>query len=229
MFCPPPEEESQVINIVPKKNRNRKRKKKSARKNLQHGVGRNRKKNNKLALTMSSWAENFTFAATWQLKHQLAFWKARAKALEYENKLLHDIIRKRNYVDSAAECSKQFEAESSTQPESNSDESDEGGEEFEVSEEFIQFLQANAKYKEEAREERERLKAQNSEASVIEQMEAGPSGIIENRDEVLKELYGDKWQRISALEMALQTQFIDESDKDKPMYWPNIPFNFNFG
>ncbi|KAL0831597.1 hypothetical protein ABMA28_002380 [Loxostege sticticalis] len=238
MFCPPPEEESQNncnTNRPSHKNGYRKRKKKPARKYPQNGVGRNKKTHSKLAQAMSSWAENFTFAANWQLKHQLAYWKARAKALEYENGILHEIIRKKNYVDPPTTSSNRVESESTlTHVETESEDEEECGEEgeeddFEVSEEFIQFLQANAKFKEDARRERERLKAKDAEDERIAEMEAGPPETQENREEVLKQLYGDKWQRIAALEMSLQSQFIQESDKEKPTYWPNIPLNFNFG
>ncbi|XP_063822952.1 gem-associated protein 8-like [Ostrinia nubilalis] len=183
---------------------------------------------------MSSWAENFTFAATWQLKHQLAYWKARAKALEYENGVLHDIIRKKNYVGPSTASNTVTESDSMhVETESGDDEEYEesGDENLEVSEEFIEFLQANAKFKEDARLERERLReqSQKEEQKQIAQLEAGPPEAQENREEVLKELYGDDWERIAALEMSLQTQFIEESDNSKPDYWPNIPFNFNFG
>lgn len=233
MFCPPPDDESQNspnISKLSHKNQRKKQKKKAARKN---GVNKNKRKHGKLALTMSTWAENFTFAATWQLKHQLAYWKARAKALEYENGVLHDIIRKKNLTETGLKCSESVESESQSESDGEnndgSEEEPDGDEEFEVSEEFIQFLQSNAKYKEDARRERERLREKELKDDVVAQMEAGPSGAPENKEEIQKDLYGDKWQRISALEMSLDSQFINESDKDKPQYWPNIPFNFNFG
>ncbi|CAH0406797.1 unnamed protein product [Chilo suppressalis] len=224
----PPDEESQNNRKVIQKKVNRKRKKKFARRNSQFGVGKNKKKQSKLAHSMSTWAENFTVAATWQIKHQLAYWKARAKALEYENSVLHEIIRKKNYVDSSAAPSTREDLES--EDEEDFEENDDQVDDFEVSEEFLQFLQANAKYKEDARRERERLKAKVlAEESAIERLEAGPPENVENSEDKLKELYGDRWQRIAALEMSLQSQFIDECDKEKPEYWPNIPFNFNFG
>jgi hypothetical protein len=225
MYFPPPDEEPPNNKNFSQK-KSRKRKKKLARKHSQNVVCKNKKKQYKLAATMSSWAESYTVAATWQLKHQLAYWKARAKALEYENSVLHDIIRRKNYVATNVASSVHVESD----VEEDSEVQSEQDEEFEVSEEFIQFLQANAKYKEDARREREKLKAKkNEEYDVIKHLEAGPSTSNENTDEKLKELYGDQWQRIAALEMSVQTQFITQCDKEKPMYWPNIPFNFNFG
>ncbi|CAG9785816.1 unnamed protein product [Diatraea saccharalis] len=231
MYFPPPEqdESAQSHKKVTQKKANRKRKKKYARKNAQVGF-KNKKKQCKLANSMSAWAENFTVAATWQIKHQLAYWKARAKALEYENGVLHEIIRKKNYVNSSTATSSKQESESDYEEESEENEDEDENEDLEVSEEFIQFLQANAKYKEDARRERERLKAEAlAKENSFERLEAVPPENSENNEEKLKELYGDRWERIAALEMSLQSQFINECDKEKPMYWPNIPFNFNFG
>lgn len=198
-------------------------------------------------ITMSSWAEAFTKATTWQLKNEVAFWKAKAKALEYENQILHRTIRqnsvdvdlgKKYYVnercaghdhyqldtaDSDCESSECEEVlPSGTQP-SDLD--------FEVSEEYIQFLRDNQVYRDFAKKERERLKAAENDAekSRLEEMEAGPTENAENSQEKLKKLYGHSWERISALETNLKTQFISIFDQEKPMYWPNIPLNFNFG
>lgn len=233
MFFQPPDEE-------PASNENLKttsrRQKKLRRKNRLKAIKKDQLAKKKLArnpipTTMSSWAENFTSAVTWQLKHQVAFWKSRATALEYENKLLHDIIRK-NYLN---------ERQSDDNSRSNSDEEeeyfepeneveDDADEEIEVSEEFIQFLRENKKFRDDAKRERERLRAQNDqEQREIEEMEAGPAENGEDPQERLKKLYGDNWERISALEMSMRSHFISISDSEKPMYWPNIPFNFNFG
>ncbi|OWR53474.1 Gem-associated protein 8 [Danaus plexippus plexippus] len=185
---------------------------------------------------MSSWAENFTFAATWQLKQQVAFWKARAKALEYENGVLHDVIRRNQCVVKSNTCSDDDDESSSENNQSDHEDAqtdnglvednEEEEDNFEVSEQFITFLTANAKYKEDAKRERERLKAQ-SEAENQENITEETQESAQENMERMRNLYGDKWQRISALEMSLLTNFIQESDQNKPSYWPNIPFNFN--
>lgn len=181
-------------------------------------------------VTMSSWAENFTSAATWQLKQQIAYWKSKASALQYENQLLHEIIRT-NYV----KDNKQLETNTGddTDSEDIAETFDESqacdDEEFEVSEEFIEFLMQNAKYKEDAKRERERFKGtQNTEQNLTEEMEAMPTKSTEDSEETLRSLYGENWQRIAALEASLSSEFISNCDLDKPEYWPNIPFNFNF-
>lgn len=227
MFCQPPEEESQIVRSVPGNRKHRKPKKKNKNK-FKREV---KKKHTKFANTMSAWAENFAVAATWQLKHQVAYWKARAKALEYENTVLHDVIRRNNLVvrnkpTSNTESDMRTDPEvDNSETESEDDEEVPDEEDFEVSEEFIQFLTANAKYKEDAKRERERLKKCEEENQ--ENLHAETRETFEENRERMKELYGDKWQRISALEMSLLTTFIHDSDKNKPKYWPNIPFNFN--
>lgn len=177
---------------------------------------------------MSSWADDFITAATWQMKHQIAYWKSKARALEYENRILHEIIRK-NTNDTTTCNSKPDESVNNDSDVENDVEYEEDkceeDDNFEVSEEFIQFLKTNAKYKEDARKERERLKAKNEEKNKLIE---GPTERIEDSIENFKELYGKDWQRIAALEMSVQCDFIENTDNYKPMYWPNLPLNFNF-
>ncbi|XP_049868466.1 gem-associated protein 8-like [Pectinophora gossypiella] len=249
MFFQPPDDKDKQPQSQPTKSRKRSRRKGKRKASLANNL-KNFKKKNGFVDTMSAWAESFTVAATWQLKHQLAYWKARAKSLEYENNVLHDVIRKNCFKSFPTTCeTDQAEAhvqygssqqnhenlsvspESEEELESNDDnmtlEENSEDEELEVSEEWIEFLKQNAKYKEEARLERERLKAKMAEISVTDQLEAGPSGPPKNKTEELQELYGEKWKRIAAIEMSVQSQFISNSDRSKPMYWPNIPFNFS--
>ncbi|CAG9579030.1 unnamed protein product [Danaus chrysippus] len=228
MFCPPSEENIKVDN----KNLPNRKASRSNRKNKKH-IKKKVKRHTKLSRSMSSWAENFTFAATWQLKQQVAFWKARAKALEYENGVLHDVIRRNQCAVKSNTCTdddgSSDENNHSEQEDAQTDNAmveDNEDDEFEVSEQFITFLTANAKYKEDAKRERERLKAQSEAENQENITEEIQESAQENMDR-MRNLYGDKWQRISALEMSLLTNFIQECDQNKPSYWPNIPFNFN--
>ncbi|XP_047507288.1 uncharacterized protein LOC125051158 [Pieris napi] len=214
---------------------------KKAKRKRKHSFKRCRKetKNNQFSIAMSTWAQNFTMASNWQMKHELAFWKARAKTLEYENRLLHDVIKK-NYLKTSEvsiEINDQKNDESETQQDQSQQFNIDGAEcyedivedddddcmedendDFVVSEEFIEFVRANAKFKEDARQERERLRKQQD--TTEEQVEDNVM-----TEDKLKELYGEKWQKICALEMSLLTDFINK--KDKATYWPNIPFNFS--
>lgn len=192
------------------------------------------KKKYKFAVTMSSWAESFTHAATWQLKTELAYWKAKAKSLEYENEVLHNVIRE-NCVqfqyqsrNEASESEDDGEREE-TYEDADAEEQDvykiEDDDELEVSEEFVNFLRENAKFREDARQERERFKTKEANEN-FKELEAGPSKPKDKPVE-LKELYGDNWMKIGALENYVQSSFINESDLHQPVYWPNIPFNFS--
>ncbi|CAH0702226.1 unnamed protein product [Spodoptera exigua] len=231
-FQPPVEEPGCSVNLKTTSRRQKKLRRKNKLKAIKKDqLARKRLSRNPIPITMSSWAENFTSAATWQLKHQVAFWKSRATALEYENKLLHDIIRK-NYLNQSqsddTSRSNSEEEDECIEPEDEVEDDVDG--EIEVSEEFIQFLRENKKFRDDAKRERERLRAKNDEEQrAIEAMEAGPTENDEDPQERLKKLYGESWERISALEMSMRSHFINISDREKPMYWPNIPFNFSFG
>ncbi|KAM3963644.1 uncharacterized protein ACR2FA_002168 [Aphomia sociella] len=227
MFRQPPDDNLQKNNKVTSKKRHKRKKK--GNQNKQSGVKKDKKKNNKLTFAMSSWAENFASAATWQLKHQVAYWKARAKSLEYENKVLHDIIKKKNYVEAGSVSNKREESEYEEEDfEDDTEDLEEDGDNFEVSEEFIQFLTSNVKYKEEARREKERLKAlQEAEENAALNMEE-VTETAEERRERLKNLYGSEWESIAALEMALTSAYIEETDINKPAFWPHLPFNLNY-
>ncbi|CAH2077015.1 unnamed protein product, partial [Iphiclides podalirius] len=239
-----PDKETQNNTKTQSKQARRRRKRKFAA-TQKSGRKEIKTKNPKFFSAMSTWAENFTVAATWQLKHQIAYWKAKAKALEYENEILHEIIRKNNFVDNVSIDKRKTPDETEThvnnlgQWTETYEDSQEGDiyedsqyyenceddqeDELEVSEEFIQFLTANAKYKEDARRERERLRAR---VQAEESLQREPQETTEEKQAKLKELYGSHWQRISALEIALQSQFIHDVDKDKAIYWPNVPLNF---
>ncbi|KAJ8730559.1 hypothetical protein PYW08_001972 [Mythimna loreyi] len=261
MFFQTPDEEPNCSNTTSntvKSNARSRRQKKLRRKNKLKAIRKRQHQNAaipqvpvsipsvpNIRTTMSSWAENFTKAATWQLKNEVAYWKSKAKALEHENMILHRTIRQNCFdKDSRKKFPNihelyEYECDSADLPESEDEDSDEKAvpdsevsvqEHFEVSEEYIQFLRDNQVYRESARQERERLRAKSDvEKSQIEEMEAGPPEQTEDNQEILKKVYGEGWERISALEMSLKTQFISICDQDKPMYWPNIPFNFNFG
>lgn len=194
------------------------------------------KKKYKFAVTMTSWAESFTHAATWQLKTELAYWKAKAKSLEYENEVLHNVIREncvqfkyksRNEASASEDEGEREETYEDADTEEQEVYKTEDDDELEVSEEFVNFLRENSKFREDARQERERFKAKEANENFEEQVEAGPSK-PKDKPEELKELYGDNWMKIAALENYVQASFINESDINQPMYWPNIPFNFNF-
>lgn len=227
-----------VATVAPRKRNKHKRKKNKARYQQFNGVIKQyNKKKNQGNTNMNSLSDTFSTAATWQYKHQIAYWKAKAKALEYENRVLHGVIRK-NHLMNAPSSSEASASEAASDIDIEIDHSDDEhcppvdeDPDLEVSEDFIQFLASNAKYKEEARLERERLRAEQvseTEDDRVQRMEAAPVQTMQERSQDLKELYGSHWQSISALEMSLQSQFMSSCDRYKPDHWPNIPFNFNY-
>lgn len=247
MFRPVPGKESHTVQNTRTARINKKQRKQ--RKRAEQRLAKQKFENN-LCITsaMSAWTENFTVAATWQLKNQIAYWKAKAISLQYENSMLHEVIQRnhiampttsrRNRFVSNSECghsaASDIQTESCETQENDTDtdresENDENqnenyGEDFEVSEEFIQFLTANAKYREDARRERERLKAKEEEYNAQPE-EAQES--VEDKIARKKELYGKMYQKMIALEMHQMCNLKNECDKLKPAYWPNIPLNLN--
>lgn len=237
MICPSDERQHQSC---VKSNKNSRKKQNNKFKYIKRELT---KKKYKFAVTMTSWAESFTHAATWQLKTELAYWKAKAKSLEYENEVLHNVIRE-NCVQFEYNAQKEASgndgeeehnveetyedayANEQAYPDEQEVYKTEDDDELEVSEEFVNFLRENAKFREDARQERERFKAREANEN-IESLEAGPSK-PKDKSEELKELYGDNWMKIAAIENYVQSNFINESDICQPIYWPNIPFNFNF-
>lgn len=251
MFFQPPEKESKHVKSSHKPNKAARRKKKRKlalqTKKLAQEVVKKKPVLQRLQsvetfeISMSSWAENFTNAATWQLKHQVAHWKARVKALEYENKVLRDTLWN-YYTGDGSKMREMFENDQSSENErmesqetaetsqttalsSNAEEiyrchqeiSDNDSvatEDISVDEDYIEHaLESLASRQEEAR------------LAKADEKRREPPPEPENNLEMLKELYGSRWQRIAALETSLMANFISECDKGKPAYWPNVPLN----
>lgn len=214
------------------KRKNRRRKKKNAQKqknirNLKKSFSKqNNKLNNKLTCTMSSWAETFSKIVSWQSKHEIAYWKAKATALEHENRILHDIIRKNQLRNDNSESSSESSSDNETEENGSVDEGQES-DECEVSQEYIDFLIANFKYREDARREREKFRGGSNEDEVSHKLEDLPVKDEMDKINEAKVLYGSNGKSIIAQEMALDSHFFEIKDSLKPVYWPNTPFNLN--
>lgn len=235
-------------------------KQKSTRKKRKKQKYKNKKENTQikqsLANTMSAWAENFTMAATWQLKHQVAMWKSRATALEYENQILRETLRQfyvkggtsansvgfdtpnaswnvnvrnnqcmdyeQSYMDCEPIVSAGYKQNSDAESSDNS-EDEESELELEISDEYMAFLRQNFEYRK-AREERKLKEA--AEEQMKENQEVMDPHPPNDRIDEFKELYGDSWQRLAALDSYLSAQFMSLCDSEKPGLWPNIPLRF---
>lgn len=220
-----------ITTVNQKRKNKRKKKNKSKQPFYQNKAKESKpyKQNNfkRNSLSMAAWAENYTKAATWQMKHQIAYWKAKAVSLEYENKILHDIIKKNGLISPSTINSSESDSEPEDEEQiDNVNDSDE----IEVSEEYIEFLIANAKYREDAKKEREKFRGYKSDS---EDDVAGDGAVKteqtpEQKAEELKKKYGDNWQRILSLEMFNESHFMNNVDTLNPSYWPNIPLNIKF-
>lgn len=180
--------------------------------------------------SMSTWAENFTMAATWQLKHQVAHWKSKSKALEYENNILRNMLRQyyvngkaTETVDSSHEpMSMSAQSDSNSEEDATDGEEDEqeGAENYQISDEFVDFLKGNAEYRQ-IRIEREKLRQLEKEmpTKLLEKCPEAPA----DRNAEYQNIYGMHWERIAALEMSMESQFLSICDNEKPVLWPTIP------
>ncbi|KOB77650.1 Gem-associated protein 8 [Operophtera brumata] len=251
MFSQPPEKEPSK-SVAQKHKSTRKKRKKQKHKNKKEST----QIKQSLANTMSAWAENFTMAATWQLKHQVAMWKSRASALEYENQILRETLRQfyvnggtsansaridtlntswnknnsnnqlmdyeQNYMDCEPSVSAGYKQNSDVESSDNQEEED-SELELEISDEYMAFLRQNFEYRK-AREERKMKEA--AEERMKENQEVMDPQPRNDRIDEFKELYGDAWQQLAALDTYLSAQFISLCDSEKPGLWPNIPLRF---
>lgn len=226
---------SKTSEIPPKTKKNQK----SIRKKRKKQKQKNKKEANKikqsLAKTMSSWAENFTMASTWQMKHQVAVWQARATALEYENQILRETLRQfyangnpapfepntsRNNSLVMKEYEQSYEYRKPSVSTCEPNQEDESDLELEISDEYMAFLRQNFEYRK-ARDERIKRQAEETKSQEKEEIMAPkpPSDRIEE----FKELYGDSWQRIAALDCYIAAEFMSVCDSSKPEVWPHLP------
>ncbi|VVC88123.1 unnamed protein product [Leptidea sinapis] len=155
-----------------------------------------------LAYAIATWTEHYISASDWQNQHQLAYCKARAKALQYEKITSTNNVLNKN----------------------SDDEENHNDDNIEVSAEFLQFLKTNAKFKEDARREREILKS-NLESQANDLIRTEPDISEPMSIEQCQNMYGDKWQQICPLEMLLTNHYVKICEKYKPALWPNIPLN----
>lgn len=244
MFSQPPEKEKQSSKLAQKHKSTCKKRKKQKQRNKKKQVTQIKQS---LANSMSTWAENFTMAATWQLKHQVAMWKSKATMLQYENQVLRETLQQfyvghktiatsssktqnsNQYVNNKSSRLMEYEhsymdcapSVSATRTDSDveSSEKEESECEFEVSEEFKAYIRKNAEFRK-ARDERKKIQADEESRKEKAEIDLAPAI---DRTEEFKELYGDAWQRVAALDFYLSSDFVLQCDTHVPNFWPNIP------
>lgn len=158
-------------------------------------------------------------------RHNAIWWKTRCYALEHENRLLKDTIRKlvsKGGQHNISELIQNVGEGSSTNKEpsiySGSKESDDDSFEFQLDEDMMAFLTQSLKHKIELKNKKE-SENKDREANFFN----SEPGWYEKRNEEATLLYGVASPKILAMEAAHQASMQRHIDKCKPQYWPNIP------
>lgn len=152
----------------------------------------------------------------WQYKHEIAYWRSKAEALNYENKILHSIVDN-IYMQNNSHNNGNTE-ESNYIHEDDEDYEEEQEFDTEKDEEFLNFLQASEQHK------MKRDKAKND--TIQQDLVLPPSKPVDSdRLEERLRLYGESATLVNGLETKLQLNFDCYKDLHKPYMWPTIPLN----
>ncbi|XP_077287125.1 uncharacterized protein LOC143911906 [Arctopsyche grandis] len=170
------------------------------------------------------WSNSFNGIISWQYQHQIAYWKSKATALSYENKVLHSIIRdlyknKGNFPASNDRVRKHQNQHIKKRVEICNDEEESENYDIVLSEEMLAFLQKSAEH---------RLQRDQEKKSLQDKIEASKTAPPEEpfdkkRFTEMKSLYGSSADKIIGLETSLQLNFDQYVDSNNPVHWPNIP------
>lgn len=161
-------------------------------------------------------AQFSTSIKEWQYKHEIAYWRSKAEALNYENKILHTIVDN-IYLQNNSHNTENTE-KSNCIDEDEEDYEDEQEVDIEKDEEFMHFLQASEQHK------MKRDKAKNE--TIQQEKTLPPSKPVDSeRLEERLRLYGESATLVNGLETKLQLNFDCYKDLHKPYMWPTIPLN----
>ena len=174
---------------------------------------------NSTTMDANTFWQNYNIAQEWQNKHNATWWKTKCFALEHENQMLRNAMRKMTLNSAMKNKNNSASSVSATASEDEiaNNIADENFE-FCVDEDMISFLTQSLQHKREL---------QDSKDSLMETAEASALPVETNhnsRAENAKELYGEASSLIMAMETAVQASVERHKDKAKPQYWPNIPF-----
>lgn len=178
----------------------------------------------------------------WQQEDEVAFWKARAVSLEYENKMLHKHI-KQMYIGMISqnteatldynEYEEQYNEEDYGETEESrlDDTLEEPGEIYHDCEQAIQDDIEDEEFNKESKEFRkkrdeERAKAKKKVDSEDEEESKPPEAQLSKiREEKMKQMYGEAWRKIMGMETAIQLNYELTVERDNVKYWPCLPIN----
>lgn len=176
----------------------------------------------------SNWFwQNYRQVMDWQGRHQVAYWKSRALAVECQNSILMDYVEKMNdEEDERPEyLPKAVPFEEADKEDEDDIEEETGGESlvFEVNEEMLAFFQQSIKHKQEMKELRD---AERSQVEALKN--ENESFVFPKAQQRIVEgtrLYGKNAPTVMAMETSMQLTFERFVEKEKPRLWPNIPLN----
>lgn len=173
--------------------------------------------------------ENYTMAQEWQRRHSVTWWRTRCLALEHENRILRDKIRRlaHNGRWQRRRNASQVDVGGTEEEEEEADDDDDDLE-FHVNEDMMHFLEQSIRHKMEMRQQRESESATEREVCERQVPLEGGAAWMTARTEGARLLYGEASPRILAMETALQATMDRHRDRTKPQYWPNIPLNLSY-
>ncbi|KAF2902842.1 hypothetical protein ILUMI_03336 [Ignelater luminosus] len=150
--------------------------------------------------------------ATWQAQHQIAYWKSRALAVEYENRMLHRILRETQIkqVEDYIENMKLQNEEYKGRPKRRVLGSKRNETEKNQNQER-DFTHCGSKRPEKDETERKQYWAPPTDQEIRE------------RQMRMTTLYGNMASKISGMETAVELNYELYKEKNNPQFWPNIP------
>ncbi|XP_014223863.1 gem-associated protein 8-like [Trichogramma pretiosum] len=190
--------------------------------------------NSPYAMEASAFWENYDAAHEWQKKHNVTWWKTRCFALEHENHILRETIRRLRQhpeadITSFPQPCQNMQSQQVHQTFESAYMDDDDNEHIEddlqfcMNEDMMNFLAQSIQHKKELQNQKEAnkdtLAANNEDQTKID------IGVnrISNKLKDARLLYGEASSKILGMETALQTTIDRHKDKTKPQYWPNIP------
>lgn len=194
--------------------------------------------------------ENYYNALEWQERHQVAYWRSRSIALEYENNLLHQYVQRlvcndgnprystvqKQHSKSFTSCNVQSPREKkwnmnqqqrgkpSKNKQHEEEDPDEDEFEFQVTEEMMDFFEQSIRHKMELKKQRE------EERNMAEKEKGSDEAALLPRKQVglqrtreMQLMYGKAAPMILGMETAMQLSFDRNCDLRQPKFWPHIP------
>ncbi|GAB6019470.1 gem (nuclear organelle) associated protein 8 [Chamberlinius hualienensis] len=184
---------------------------------------------------LSNWYEDKRFRRFWShystgmnwiRRHKVAYWKARAKADEYENRAMRQYINYHLTTNTPRpETVCYYENHNNYNDEHGVESSDDEKLEIEmeITDDMLAFLETSDRHRQQLKAEKESLDDDTHEKTAEKDLEAPLEHPGIKRSTEMNILYGSKAPMIQAMETATQLSFNRNCDHSQPKYWPNLP------